>query len=186
MPVTQEQPTTPSRAENRCMTIEDLNSQWLLDFINPFTSFVEDTLQACNDSNTVTIVESVVCPSFLSMPNISPGSSSPHSDVQPPPTLLRMTTVDSMDLPPTLPKEAGIEVRPLKTRAADAGPPFVNECNAPTPLASNFLHSSPATVSAVDKGGSTICQEQTTSDGTKKMSRSKSIKKVFSKKKSTK
>ena len=93
-----------------------------------------------------------------------------------------------MDLPPCsfveerkLPKEAGIEVRPLKTRATDVGTPIANECNAPTPLASNRLHSSPATVSVVANVGRSDCQK---SDGAKKMLRSKS--KVFSKKKSKK
>ena len=34
--VTQEQTVLPARKEASCMTIEDLNSQWLLDFVNPF------------------------------------------------------------------------------------------------------------------------------------------------------
>ena len=189
---TQEQPMLPTKTDTSCMTIEDLNSQWLLDFINPFTSFVEETLQAC-DSNTVANVESVLWPSLLSTANISSGSSSPRSDVCAPPIPLHMTTVDSMDLPPCslveerkLPKEAGIEVRPLKTRAADVKTPISNECNAPTPLASNKLHTSPATVTVVENVGNMIGHKQTTSDGTKKMLRSKSTKKVFSKKKSKK
>lgn len=98
-----------------------------------------------------------------------------------------------MDVPPCslveerkLPKEAGIEVRPLKTRAADVKTPISNECNAPTPLASNKLHTSPATVTVVENVGNMIGHKQTTSDGTKKMLRSKSTKKVFSKKKSKK
>ena len=190
LPVAQEQPMLPTKADASCVTIEDLNSQWLLDFINPFTSFVEDTLEAC-DSNTVANVKStcIMWP-LLSTPNILSGSSSPRSDVQPPPIPLRVTAcaVDSMDLPPCsfveerkLPKEAGIEVRPLKTRATDVGTPIANECNAPTPLASNRLHSSPATVSVVANVGRSDCQK---SDGAKKMLRSKS--KVFSKKKSKK
>ena len=194
LPVAQEQPMLPTKADASCVTIEDLNSQWLFDFINPFTSFVEDTLQAC-DSNTVANVKStcILWTSLLSTPDISSGSSSPRSDVRPP-IPLRMTTVDSLAFPPStfveerkLPKEAGIEVRPLKTRAAvEKEVPFANECNAPTPLASNRLQLSPAPVSMVENVGSTIGKKQTMSDGTKKMLRSKSIKKVLSKKKSKK
>ena len=193
LPVAQEQPMLPTKADASCVTIEDLNSQWLFDFINPFTSFVEDTLQAC-DSNTVANVKStcILWPSLLSTPDISSGSSSPRSDVRPPPFPPCMTTVDSMNLPPCppveerkLPKEVGIEVRPLKTRAAvEKEVPFANECNAPTPLASNRLQLSPAPVSMVENVG--IGKKQTMSDGTKKMLRSKSIKKVLSKKKSKK
>ena len=189
---TQEQPMPPTKADASCVTIEDLNSQWLLDFINPFTSFVEDTLQACNDSNTVAKVESVLWQSLLSTPNISSGAKSPGFDVQLPPTPVRVTTVDSMDLPVrrkaaagpfteerTMPKEAGIEVRPLKTRAADVEPqlPAFNGRNAPTPVARNGTFTGPLVMSTAGD------PKHTASSGTKKTTR---IKKVVSKRRSKK
>ena len=86
-----------------------------------------------------------------------------------------------------MPKEAGIEVRPLKSRSVDARPPISNACNAPTPLASNGFSSARTAISAVDiDGRADSKQAKSIGDSTKKMRRVKSIKTVFSKKKSKK
>jgi len=197
-----QRPRPSKKASAGCMTMDDLNSQWLLDFINPFTSFVEDTLQAY-DSNTVANVQCVLWPSLVSLPRATRASSSSIADsyrshVQPPPVTSRLaharsirlpmektTVVKSFDVDRNIPTEAGIEVRPIKANAVEQ-PSIAKSCvHAAAPVASHGPFPSPANKYAAELNANNclIQPSNPSQPKTKLKGKSTSMKKIFSKKK---
>ena len=124
------QPTAQKDSGYAPVTMEDLNAHWLYHFINPFATFCEETLQSCSESDMVASVESILWPSLMSHQALrvsSSGSSDTCTDnIRPNPDLVRVSSVNSAAIPDTctgpsfvddgtLPAEAGIEVRPMKS-----------------------------------------------------------------------
>ena len=122
------QPTAQKNSGYAPVTMEELNAHWLCHFINPFATFVEETLQSCSESDMVASVESILWPSLMSHQALrvsSSGSSDTCTDnIRPNPDLVRVSSVNSSAIPDagpffvddgTLPAEAGIEVRPMKS-----------------------------------------------------------------------
>lgn len=116
------------------VTMEDLNAQWLCHHfsLDPIATFVEETLQSFSESELAMVasVENILWPSFMSHQTLrvsSIGSSDTCTDnIRPNPDLVRLSSVNSAAIPDTctgpsfvddgtLPAEAGIEVRPMKS-----------------------------------------------------------------------
>ena len=115
--------------EYASVTMEDLNAEWLCQFLNPFSTFVEETLQSCSESNIVTNVEKTLWPDLMSIPQALGISSSGSSgsctgNILPSSVPVSMTSVKTAAIPDAgpfvddreLPAEAGIEVRPMKSK----------------------------------------------------------------------
>ena len=121
----QTQPTSQQDIGFTSMTMEDLNAEWLYQFLNPFATFVEETLQSCSDSEMATNVEKILWPDLMSIPQALGISSSDSSGscagtILPPRVSVRTASATSAAGPSfaddrELPAEAGIEVRPLKS-----------------------------------------------------------------------
>jgi hypothetical protein len=116
----QPQPTTQKDSEYAPVTMEALNAQWLRYFVNPFATFVEETLQSCSESDNV---ESTLWPDLMTFSQ-AVGSDTCAANILPPLVPIRVASVNSAAIPDTgpsfddgtLPAEAGIEVRPMKSR----------------------------------------------------------------------
>ena len=131
-PVSQQtQPTAQKDSGYAHVTMEDLNAHWLCHFINPFATFSEETLQSFSESDMFASVENILWPSFMSHQTLrvsSSGSSDTCTDnIRRNPDLVLASSVNSTAIPDTcrstgpsfddgtLPAEAGIEVRPMKS-----------------------------------------------------------------------